>query len=74
MSTLYGFYLAMVLYPDVQRRAQTELDSVVGTDRLPCLEDREKLPYINALVKELLAMEYSRYFRSEKIISIASFI
>lgn len=44
----------MVLYPDVQRKAQMELDSVVGTDRLPCLEDRDKLPYINALVKELL--------------------
>lgn len=50
---LYGFFLAMVLYPDVQRRAQMELDSIVGTDRLPCLDDRDKLPYINAIIKEV---------------------
>lgn len=44
----------MVLYPDVQHRAQAELDEVVGPDRLPGPEDRECLPYINALVKEVL--------------------
>jgi len=43
----------MVLYPEVQTRAQQELDSVVGRDRLPEFIDRPQLPYINALVKEL---------------------
>ena len=44
----------MMLYPDVQKRAQAEIDAVVGTQRLPTLEDRPGLPYVNALVKEAL--------------------
>lgn len=45
----------MLLYPDIQARAQTELDSVF-TGRLPTFEDNdeESLPYITALIKELL--------------------
>lgn len=43
----------MVLYPEVQTRAQQELDSVVGRDRLPEFTDSPSLPYINALIKEL---------------------
>lgn len=54
VSVAYSFFLAMLLYPDVQKRAQDELDRVVGTDRLPTYEDRENLPYVNALVKEAL--------------------
>ena len=44
----------MALYPDVQSKAQAELDAVVGTGRLPEFEDRHSLPYTSALVKELL--------------------
>jgi len=44
----------MILYPDVVRKAQAELDTVVGQDRLPSFSDRESLPYINALVLEVL--------------------
>jgi cytochrome P450 len=44
----------MVLNPDVQRRAQEEIDRVVGRDRLPDFGDRDRLPYINAMVKESL--------------------
>lgn len=51
-ATLMVFVLAMVLCPDVQKRAQAEIDSVVGRDRLPMLEDRESLPYIDAIVRE----------------------
>ena len=43
----------MALYPDAQRRAQEELDRVVRNRRLPEFSDRESLPYINAVVKEL---------------------
>ncbi len=50
--TLTAFTLAMVKFQDVQRKAQEEIDRVVGTSRLPGFEDREKLPYIDALVKE----------------------
>ncbi|KAL2008457.1 hypothetical protein VTN00DRAFT_6651 [Thermoascus crustaceus] len=54
VSSIACFFLAMTLYPDVQRKAQEEIDRVVGTDRLPGFEDREKLPYIDAIVKEIL--------------------
>ncbi|KAI5117645.1 hypothetical protein M0805_001301 [Coniferiporia weirii] len=52
VSTLNTFCLAMVLYPDVQRRAQEELDRVIGKDNLPTMEDRPNLPYIEAICKE----------------------
>lgn len=52
--TLTVFTLAMIKYKDVQHQAQEEIDRVVGTDRLPGFEDREKLPYVNALVKEAM--------------------
>ena len=45
---------AMANNPDVQKRAQAELDAVVGPDRLPTMEDKPSLPYISALVKECL--------------------
>lgn len=44
----------MVLYPEVQSKAQDELDTVVGDKRLPVFSDRDSLPYIDALVKEVL--------------------
>lgn len=53
-SALTSLFLAMTLYPEVQRRAQAELDGVVGTDRLPTFEDRDRLPYINAICSEVL--------------------
>ncbi|KAI0753465.1 cytochrome P450 [Daedaleopsis nitida] len=48
------FLLAMVRYPQVQERAQEELDRVVGTHRLPDYVDKGQLPYISAIVKEVL--------------------
>ncbi|KAI0030169.1 cytochrome P450 [Vararia minispora EC-137] len=54
VSSLYSLFLALALNPDVQKKAQTEVDRVVGTERLPALSDRKDLPYIEALVKELL--------------------
>jgi len=44
----------MVLFPDVQKRVQAELDSVVGRKRLPTFEDRASLPYLEATIKESL--------------------
>ncbi|KEY65327.1 hypothetical protein S7711_01838 [Stachybotrys chartarum IBT 7711] len=54
LSNLTAFTLAMALHPEVQTRAQEEIDRVVGTLRLPTFADRANLPYINALVKEAL--------------------
>ena len=44
----------MTLYPEVQLKAQQEIDRVIGRDRLPTFEDRSSLPYINAIVLEVL--------------------
>ena len=44
----------MSLYPEVQKKAQAQLDAVVGPDRLPEFADRARLPYIDAIVKEIL--------------------
>jgi cytochrome P450 len=52
VAILTSFILAMVMFPEVQRRAQEEIDRVVGSDRLPGFEDRKKLPYIDGIVKE----------------------
>ncbi|KAG2136036.1 cytochrome P450 [Suillus clintonianus] len=55
-STLYVFLLAMVLYPEVQARAQAEIDSVIGEtlERLPDWDDRASMPYVNAVIQETL--------------------
>ena len=42
----------MALYPEVQKKAQAEIDAVVGQNRLPDFHDRPSLPYTNAIVKE----------------------
>ena len=44
----------MMLYPEVQRKAQAEIDRVIGNDRLPTLADRANLPYVDAVAKEVL--------------------
>lgn len=53
-STLAVFVLAMMLYPDVQKRAQEEIDAVIGTEQLPTFEDRSSLPYVEAVLRETL--------------------
>ena len=44
----------MVMYPDIQRKAQAEVDRVVGRDRLPDFSDEDSIPYVTALMKETL--------------------
>ena len=43
----------MTLHPEVQRKAQAEIDMVIGNDRFPTLDDQPSLPYLDALVKEV---------------------
>ena len=54
VSALMSFFAAMLLYPDIQKKAQDELDSVIGRERLPTFEDRPRLPFIDAVCKEIL--------------------
>ena len=44
----------MVMHPEVQRKAQAEIDRVVGNDRFPTIADHANLPYVNAVAKEVL--------------------
>ncbi|KZO99695.1 cytochrome P450 [Calocera viscosa TUFC12733] len=54
VAAIQTFLAAMVLFPAVQDKAQTELDRVIGRDRLPSIEDRDILPYCSAIVQEVL--------------------
>ncbi|KZT24101.1 cytochrome P450 [Neolentinus lepideus HHB14362 ss-1] len=61
VSSMITFFMAMALYPEIQKRAQEELDAVIGRKpgencicRLPSPGDRGKLPYVEALIKEIL--------------------
>ena len=44
----------MVIYPECQMRAQQEIDSVIGSERLPTFDDRASLPYVEAVMQESL--------------------
>ena len=49
-----SFFLAMMTHPDIQRKAQEEIDAVIGTDRLPTFKDRSNLPFVSCLLWECL--------------------
>lgn len=46
----------MLLYPDAQARAQAELDAVLHGARLPTADDADAMPYLRALVSEVLRL------------------
>ncbi|KAF5379529.1 hypothetical protein D9615_006568 [Tricholomella constricta] len=53
-GTLTTFILAMLHFPSVMKKAQAELEAVVGFDRMPEYDDQDNLPYIKAIVNETL--------------------
>ncbi|KAJ7627808.1 cytochrome P450 [Mycena polygramma] len=56
-SALATFVLGILANPEAQRRAQAEIDSVTGGKYLPTLDDQSAMPYLGALVKEVLRWE-----------------
>ncbi|KAJ7122883.1 putative monooxygenase [Mycena epipterygia] len=56
MSSALSFFLAMMLNPAVQTKAQKEIDSVIGRDRLPTIHDRASLPYVRSVVTEVFRL------------------
>lgn len=51
-TTLDFLFLIVTLFPDVQRKVQKEIDSLIPYDRLPNMEDKAKLPYVEAVINE----------------------
>ncbi|KAJ7436982.1 cytochrome P450 [Mycena galericulata] len=56
-SALATFVLAMLANPESQRKAQAEIDSVIHRKRLPTFEDESSLPYVAAVIKEVMRWE-----------------
>ncbi|XP_046394815.1 methyl farnesoate epoxidase-like [Ischnura elegans] len=56
LNTLSFAILFMILYPEKQEKVQQELDDVVGRDRLPSLNDRARLPYVEATLNEVFRL------------------
>ncbi|KIK66055.1 hypothetical protein GYMLUDRAFT_218866 [Collybiopsis luxurians FD-317 M1] len=56
-SSINSFFLAMVMYPDIQAKGQEEIDCVIGTDRLPTFEDRQSLPYVESIYREVMRLD-----------------
>ncbi|ETS81249.1 hypothetical protein PFICI_06251 [Pestalotiopsis fici W106-1] len=54
VAQLGFFFLAMTVFPEVQKRAREEIDRVTGGTRLPGFQDRDQLLYVEAVVKEAL--------------------
>lgn len=53
--------IALVADPAIQMRAQDEMDSVIGKDRLPTFEDRARLPYMHSIITETLRYLFHAY-------------
>ena len=53
MSSALSFFMAMILYPKIQSKAQEEIDRVIGNNRLPLIGDRPNLPYVRSIMAEI---------------------
>ncbi|CAE7233806.1 unnamed protein product [Rhizoctonia solani] len=56
------FVVAMALHPEIQEKAQREIDEAVGSNRLPTMEDRTQLPYVEQLLSEIVRWHPSAPF------------
>ncbi|KAI0338581.1 cytochrome P450 [Trametopsis cervina] len=54
ISVMNTFMLAMTRHPEVFKKAQQEIDRVVGEDRLPDFDDRASLSYLECIFMEVL--------------------
>ncbi|RXW11770.1 hypothetical protein EST38_g14085, partial [Candolleomyces aberdarensis] len=53
ISSATALVYILASYREVQTKAQAEIEKVIGSDRLPLVSDREELPYVHAIVKEV---------------------
>ncbi|KAJ8094055.1 hypothetical protein PM082_009945 [Marasmius tenuissimus] len=52
-SIMQWFSALIPSHPEIQKKAQEEVDRVVGRDRLPTIEDEKNMPYVHAIIKEV---------------------
>ena len=53
-SAIKTFFYSLALHPEIQKKAQEEIDRVVGNQRLPDFHDRESMPYTEAIYREVM--------------------
>ncbi|KAG8717957.1 hypothetical protein FRC09_013383 [Ceratobasidium sp. 395] len=53
-NAILVFFMAMILLPKTQQKAQAEIDTMIGSERLPEMEDRPRLVYVERMVREVL--------------------
>jgi cytochrome P450 len=53
-SSIKTFFYSIALHPEVREKAQEEIDRIVGSRRLPDFNDRESMPYTEAIYREVM--------------------
>jgi cytochrome P450 len=54
VAAVHSYFLAMLIWPDIQAKAQAQIDRVVGQDRLPEFDDAPRMPYVQGIINECL--------------------
>ena len=53
LTTIRWAILYLVNFPDIQKRLQQHIDEVIPVEKMPCLDDKAKLPYVEAFIAEV---------------------
>ena len=70
---MMSFVVAMLKHPHILRKAQEEIDRVVGKERLPVFADKKNLPYVNAVCSEVFRLVFINLYYYMHRLSTVSF-